>query len=69
MLVQWGHALVYYDLQEKLITIRRSRRTHMAPQLHLVLGALKRDLLLVAPTSFRSAHGPGRPGRAGSYIS
>ena len=47
---QWGHALVYYDLPEKLITDPADRATHMAPQLQsYVLGALKRDLLLVSP--------------------
>ena len=47
---QWGHALVFYDLPEKLATDPEDRSTHMGPKvLPQTLGALKRDLLIFSP--------------------
>jgi putative cardiolipin synthase len=55
---QWGHALVFYDLPEKLITDPEDRSTHMAPKvLPKTLGALKRDLLLFSPYFVPGKHG------------
>jgi putative cardiolipin synthase len=47
---QWGQALVFYDLPEKLVTDPEDRSTHMAPKLlPLTLGSLKRNLLIFNP--------------------
>ena len=55
---QWGHALVYYDLPEKLVTDPEDRSTHMAPQLlSSTLGALKRDMLMFSPYFVPGEHG------------
>jgi putative cardiolipin synthase len=55
---QWGHALVYYDLPEKLMTDPEDRSTHMAPEvLSTTLGALERDLLLFSPYFVPAEHG------------
>jgi putative cardiolipin synthase len=55
---QWGHALVYYDLPEKLVTDPEDRSTHMAPEvLSTTFGALERDLLLFSPYFVPGEHG------------
>jgi putative cardiolipin synthase len=55
---QWGHALVFYDLPEKLVTDPEDRSTHMAPQvLPRTLGALQRDLLIFSPYFVPGEHG------------
>ncbi len=55
---QWGHALVYYDLPEKLVTDPEDRSTHMAPELlSSTFGALKRDLLMFSPYFVPGEHG------------
>jgi putative cardiolipin synthase len=55
---QWGHALVFYDLPEKLTTDPEDRSTHMAPKvLPTALGALKRDLLIFSPYFVPGKHG------------
>jgi putative cardiolipin synthase len=55
---QWGHALVFYDLPEKLTTDPEDRSTHMAPKvLPRTLGALKRDLLIFSPYFVPGEHG------------
>jgi len=47
---QWGHALVYYDLPEKLVTDPEDRSTHMAPEvLSATLGSVRRDVLMFSP--------------------
>ncbi len=47
---QWGDALVFYDLPEKLITDPEDRSTHMGPKIQpYTIGALKRDLLMFSP--------------------
>jgi putative cardiolipin synthase len=47
---QWGHAIVFYDLPDKLLTDPEDRSTHMGPKvLPYTLGALKRDLLIFSP--------------------
>jgi putative cardiolipin synthase len=47
---QWGDALVFYDLPEKLVTDPEDRSTHMGPKvLPSTLGALERDLLIFSP--------------------
>jgi putative cardiolipin synthase len=47
---QWGHALVFYDLPEKLITDPEDRSTHLGPKARpYTLGAVKRDLLIFSP--------------------
>ena len=56
--LQWGHALVFYDLPEKLLTDPEDRSTHMAPQvLPRTLGALQRDLLIFSPYFVPGEHG------------
>ena len=46
----WGHALVFYDLPEKLITDPEDRSTHLSPKVRpYTLGAVERDLLIVSP--------------------
>jgi putative cardiolipin synthase len=55
---QWGHALVFYDLPEKLVTDPEDRSTHMAPEvLSITLGALERELLLFSPYFVPGEHG------------
>ncbi|MGB5834794.1 MAG: phospholipase D family protein [Thiohalocapsa sp.] len=55
---QWGHALVYYDLPEKLATDPEDRSTHMGPKvLSKTLGSLERDLLLFNPYFVPGEHG------------
>jgi putative cardiolipin synthase len=55
---QWGHALVYYDLPEKLVTDPEDRSTHMAPELlSSTFGALKRDILMFSPYFVPGEHG------------
>ncbi|NEV64321.1 phospholipase D family protein [Thiorhodococcus minor] len=55
---QWGQALVYYDLPEKLVTDPEDRSTHMAPQvLPKTLGALEHDLLIFTPYFVPGDHG------------
>jgi putative cardiolipin synthase len=55
---QWGHAVVFYDLPEKLITDPEDRSTHMAPPaLPKTLGALERDLLIFSPYFVPGKHG------------
>jgi len=55
---QWGQALVFYDLPEKLTTDPEDRSTHMAPKvLPATLGALKRDLLIFSPYFVPGEHG------------
>jgi putative cardiolipin synthase len=55
---QWGHALVFYDLPEKLVTDPEDRSTHMGPQvLSKTLGALERELLLFSPYFVPGEHG------------
>ncbi|UHD14733.1 phospholipase D family protein [Thiocapsa bogorovii] len=47
---QWGHALVFYDLPEKLVTDPEDRSTHLGPKVRpYTIGAVKRDLLLFSP--------------------
>jgi len=47
---QWGHALVFYDLPEKLVTDPEDRSTHLGPKVRpYTLGAVKRDLLIFSP--------------------
>jgi len=47
---QWGHALLFYDLPEKLITDPEDRSTHLVPKvLSYTLGAVERDLLIFSP--------------------
>ena len=47
---QWGDALVFYDLPEKLITDPEDRSTHMGPKIQpYTIGALQRDLLMFSP--------------------
>lgn len=47
---QWGDALVFYDLPEKLTTDPEDRSTHMGPKVQpYTIGALKRDLLMFSP--------------------
>ena len=56
--LQWGHALVFYDLPEKLVTDPEDRASHMAPRLlPKTLGALERDLLLLSPYFVPGEHG------------
>jgi putative cardiolipin synthase len=55
---QWGHAVVFYDLPEKLTTDPEDRSTDMAPKaLPKTLGALKRDLLVFSPYFVPGKHG------------
>jgi putative cardiolipin synthase len=55
---QWGHALVYYDLPEKLTTDPDDRSTHMAPELlSSTFGSLKRDVLMFSPYFVPGEHG------------
>jgi putative cardiolipin synthase len=55
---QWGHALVFYDLPEKLMRGPEDRSTHMNPQLlPKILGELDRDLLIVSPYFVPGDHG------------
>jgi putative cardiolipin synthase len=55
---QWGHAVVFYDLPEKLTTDPEDRSTHMAPKvLPKTLGALQRDLLIFSPYFVPGKHG------------
>jgi len=47
---QWGHALVFFDLPEKLATDPEDRSAHMGPKLRpYTLGRLDRDLLIFSP--------------------
>jgi putative cardiolipin synthase len=47
---QWGDALVFYDLPEKLVTDPEDRATHLGPKVRpYTIGAVKRDLLLFSP--------------------
>lgn len=47
---QWGRALVFYDLPEKLTTDPESRSTHMGPKVRpIMLGKLDRELLIFSP--------------------
>ena len=47
---QWGHALVFYDLPQKLITDTEDRATHMGPKLRpYTVGQLHRELLMFSP--------------------
>jgi putative cardiolipin synthase len=55
---QWGQALVFYDLPEKLVTDPEDRSTHMAPELlSVTLGSVKRDLLMFSPYFVPGEHG------------
>jgi putative cardiolipin synthase len=55
---QWGHALVFYDLPEKLVTDPEDRSTHMAPELlSATLGSVRRDLLMFSPYFVPGEHG------------
>jgi putative cardiolipin synthase len=55
---QWGNALVFYDLPEKLVTDPEDRSTHMAPKvLPKTLGGLERDLLIFSPYFVPGEHG------------
>ena len=48
--LQWGHAFVFFDLPEKLITDPEDRSTHMGPKaLAHTLGRVKRELLIFSP--------------------
>lgn len=47
---QWGRALVFYDLPDKLMTDPEDRSTHMGPKVRpYTVGALTRDLLIFSP--------------------
>ena len=47
---QWGRALVFYDLPEKLTTDPEDRSTHMGPKVRpVMLGKLDRELLIFSP--------------------
>jgi putative cardiolipin synthase len=47
---QWGQAMVFYDLPEKLVTDPDDRRTHMGPKMRpYTLGSVQRDLLIFSP--------------------
>jgi putative cardiolipin synthase len=47
---QWGEALVFYDLPQKLQTDPEDRSTHMGPRLRpYTVGSLERDLLIFSP--------------------
>jgi putative cardiolipin synthase len=55
---QWGQALVFYDLPDKLMTDPEDRSTHMGPKvLPYTLGGLKRDLLIFSPYFVPGKHG------------
>jgi len=55
---QWGQALVFYDLPEKLVTDPNDRSTHMGPKvLPVTVGALKRELLIFSPYFVPGEHG------------
>lgn len=55
---QWGQALVYYDLPNKLVTDPEDRSTHMAPRVLIqTLGALERELLIFTPYFVPGDHG------------
>jgi putative cardiolipin synthase len=55
---QWGHALVFYDLPEKLVTDPEDRSTHMGPKvLARTLGALERELIIFSPYFVPGKHG------------
>jgi putative cardiolipin synthase len=47
---QWGRALVFYDLPEKLVTDPEDRSTHLGPKLRpYTLDRLDQDLLIFSP--------------------
>ncbi len=55
---QWGQALVFYDLPQKLTSDPDDRSTHMAPRLlPATLGSLERDLLIFSPYFVPGKHG------------
>jgi putative cardiolipin synthase len=58
--LDWGEALVYFDLPVKVQTDPADRSSHMAPQLVAkTVGALERELLIVSPYFVPGRHGTG----------
>ena len=57
---EWGEALVFYDLPEKLITDPEDRSTHLGPKLRpYVVEGLDRDLLIFSPYFVPGKEGVG----------
>lgn len=55
---QWGQALVFYDLPQKLVTDPEDRSTHMGPKvLPVTVGTLKGELLIFSPYFVPGEHG------------
>lgn len=56
--LQWGQAMLFYDLPVKLTTDPDERSSHMGPKaLSYTLGPLKRDLLIFSPYFVPGRHG------------